>query len=139
MGRVQEGFTLEDAREHLLATVPGLHEAGLGTKTVHQLFHPPNKGNRAAKGYHKQLNAKVTPVRNDARAITEEVHFVRAQQKLYREFAAYYGQPWYSGDDMNIIQVGRPAVSRYHRNRRFFMKGQGPNFECHDWALASWE
>jgi hypothetical protein len=115
-GRMDEGFSLEEARDHLLKTIPGLYVAGLSIKTVHHLFYPPKKNNRAAQQYFKQVNAKVTPVRNDARAMTGEVHYVRAQQKLFQEFAAYHGQPWFSGDDMNIIQIGRPAVSRYHMN-----------------------
>ena len=137
LGRSLEGFSLEDARQHLLKHVPGMYAAGLSTKSVHHLFHTPRKGTREATKYHEQVHAKVAGVRNDARAITEEVHFARAQQKLFREFHALHGQPWYSRDDMNIIQVGRPAVSRYHRNRRFFMEGEGPNFEVHDWALAA--
>ena len=36
----------------------------------------------------------------------------------------------------NIIQVGRPAVSRYHQQRRFYMVGQGPNHTVHDWAIS---
>jgi hypothetical protein len=135
MGSTLEGFSLQDAREHLLVNVPGLYAAVLSTKSVHYLFHAPRKGTREASKLHKQVNAKKTLVKNDARAITQEVHFARAQQNLFREFHAYHGLPWYSG--VNIIQVGRPAVYRYHRNRRFFMEGEGPNFEVHDWALAA--
>lgn len=86
--------------------------------------------------FHGQLNARAGQVKNDARAITQEVHFARAQQKLFQEWQVYFGDPFFSGDDMNIIQVGRPAVSRYHQNRRFFLKDHGPNFDVHDWALA---
>jgi hypothetical protein len=134
-----EGFSLEDARQHLLEHVPGLYAAGLSTKSVHHLFHAPRKGTREAIKYHEQAHAKVARVRNDARAITEEVHFARAQQKLFREFHAYHNQPWYSGDDMNIIQVGRPAVSRYHRNRRFSWKAKGPTSKCMIGRSQRWE
>lgn len=101
-----------------------------------RLFVAPRKGTRASLAYHGLVSARVTPVKNDARAMTEEVHFVRAQQKLFQEWHHLYGQPVFSGDDMNIIQVGRPAVSRYHRNRSFFLEGHGPNFDVHDFALA---
>ncbi len=47
-----------------------------------------------------------------------------------------YGQVNISGDDMNIIQVGRPAVSRYHQQNRFFIEGGGTNFEVHDFPTA---
>jgi hypothetical protein len=33
---------------------------------------------------------------------------------------------------MNIIQVGRPAVSRYHDHRRFYMTDEGVNYDVHD-------
>ena len=33
---------------------------------------------------------------------------------------------------MNIIQVGRPAVSRYHNHRRFYMTDEGVNYDVHD-------
>jgi hypothetical protein len=36
-----------------------------------------------------------------------------------------------SGDDMNIIQVGRPAVSRYHQTRKFYMKNEGVHYDVH--------
>ena len=45
-------------------------------------------------------------------------------------------QPCASGDDMNIIQVGRPAVSRYHQNRKMFGNGKGINHEVHDFPNA---
>ena len=34
---------------------------------------------------------------------------------------------------MNIIQVGRAAVSRYHQQGRWYMVSEGPNHEIHDW------
>ena len=40
-------------------------------------------------------------------------------------------------DDINTLQVGRPIVSRYHRNRRFFRKGAGVNHMIHDFPTAS--
>ena len=46
-----------------------------------------------------------------------------------------HGQPCASGDDMNIIQVGRAAVSRYHQINRLFGCGAGPNHEIHDFPL----
>ena len=48
----------------------------------------------------------------------------------------HYGQLNMSGDDMNLIQVGRPAVSRYHNNRRFYMTDQGVNYDIHDFPSA---
>jgi hypothetical protein len=131
-----EGFRLEDALDHLLREVPGLYKAGLSRKSVQYLFQPTRKGTEEARHYHGVVKAKVAPLKNNARVTTEEVHFVRAQQKLFQEWQMLHGQPCFSGDDMNIIQVGRPAVSRYHQIRRFFAVDQGPDFDVHDWALA---
>ena len=43
-----------------------------------------------------------------------------------------------SGDDMNIIQVGRPAVSRYHQIRGFYPPGESPNFTVHDFPNSEY-
>ena len=37
---------------------------------------------------------------------------------------------------MNIIQVGRPAVSRYHNHRRFYMSDEGVNYDVHDFPCG---
>jgi hypothetical protein len=52
------------------------------------------------------------------------------------DLLVYLDQPVFSGDDMNTIQVGRPAVSRYHRQRRYFAEGEGYNFRTHDFPHA---
>jgi hypothetical protein len=131
-----EGFRLEDALHHLYANIPGLYEAGLGRQTVQRLFRPPRKGTAAGALHHSAVNARVCPTKNDARRQDELTHFGRTQQKLLREFFALHGQVNLSGDDMNIIQVGRPAVSRYHRQTRYYGENQGPNHECHDFPTA---
>ena len=37
---------------------------------------------------------------------------------------------------MNVIQVGRPAVSRYYQQRRFFYEAQAPEHKTHDFPTA---
>ena len=56
--------------------------------------------------------------------------------KLLQEWHAFHGQVNMSGDDMNIIQVGRPAVSRYHQTRKFYMKNEGVNYDAHDFPSS---
>ena len=70
--------------------------------------------------------------------MTEGTHFARAERKLVDEFIASWGQLNMSGDDMNIIQVGRPAVSRYHQIRGFYPTGEGPNYAVHDFPNAEY-
>lgn len=66
----------------------------------------------------------------------EGVHFARAQQNMLAELFTLFNQPCFSADDMNIIQVGRPAVSRYHQQRRFFPGGKGVDHTVHDFPVA---
>jgi hypothetical protein len=37
---------------------------------------------------------------------------------------------------MNIIQVGRPAVLRYHQHRKFFLTNMGVNYDVHDFPTS---
>jgi hypothetical protein len=67
------------------------------------------------------------------------VHFARAQQKtVSAELFTLCGQPCFSGNDMNITQVGRPAVSRYHQVKRFFPAGtrEGFNHAVYDFSVV---
>ena len=57
---------------------------------------------------------------------------------MITEFMTSFGQINVSGDDMNIIQVGRPAVSRYHQIKQLYPEGQGPNFSVHDFPNAEY-
>jgi hypothetical protein len=54
------------------------------------------------------------------------------------EFLHSFGQLLISGDDMNIIQVGRPAVSRYHQTNKYYAEGEGPNYAVHDFPNAKY-
>jgi hypothetical protein len=71
------------------------------------------------------INARIGKKTNNGRKINKATHYGRSQQKMMTELFPLFGQPNFSGDDMNIIQVGRPAVSRYHQTRRFFTDGLG--------------
>ena len=84
------------------------------------------------------VNVRRGTKRNNYRPITEGTHFARAERKIIDEFFASYGQLIMSGDDMNIIQVGRPAVSRYHQGLGFYPVGEGPNFAVHDFPNAEY-
>jgi len=125
-----------DALEHVLDAIPGLYRAGLSEDTVQRLFKAPRQGTTAARRYRQLVDARVVPARNDARPEGLQTHFGRAQQKLLQEWFAFRGQLNITGDDMNIIQVGRPAVSRYHRQRKYYGEGQGPNHDVHDFPTA---
>ena len=74
--------------------------------------------------------------RNDDNDINSLTHFGRATQKLTKEWFVYHRQPLLSGDDMNVIQVGRPAVTRYHQQKSFWMEHWGPNHKIHDFSSS---
>jgi hypothetical protein len=134
--RSTQGFRLVDALHHLYDKFPGLYEEGMSKDTVARIFTAPRKKSVSGGKYFGAVNARVVPTTNNARLVNEATHVARTQQRLLREWHAFHGQPCASGDDMNIIQVGRPAVSRYHRNRKFFEAGKGIDHDVHDFPNA---
>jgi hypothetical protein len=105
-------------------------------RTLHRLFVAPTKKTIAARGYRAHIDAKVGRKENSREERKAIHHFARSQVGLVFECLAMFDQPVLSGDDMNTIQVGRPAVSRMHSQRRMFYKGQGYNFRTHDFPHA---
>ena len=134
--KAEQGFRLQDAQLHLCKSIPGLYENGFSIDTLHHLFSAPRKGTIQGAKFKGHIDARVAAKSNSYRDLTEGVHFGRAQQNLIQEFFAYHGQPNFSGDDMNIIQVGRTAVSRYIRSRDFFAGGKGYNNATHDFPCS---
>jgi hypothetical protein len=107
---------------------------------IDRLFQPARTNSIDAKSYHRVIDARVSKKSNSARALSEGTHFARAQQRLQysRNGLLFTGncQLCVSGDDMKIIQVGCPAVSRYHQQRRFFLNGEGPDHKTHDFPTS---
>jgi hypothetical protein len=132
------GFTLPGLLLHLYKQIPKLYESGFDVRALHHVFAPPVASTRAAKKYTGIVDARRGTRRNNWREITEGTHFARAERKLVDEFFQSHGQLRLSGDDMNIIQVGRQAVSRYHQVKGFFPTGAGPNYEVHDFPNAEY-
>jgi hypothetical protein len=127
-----------DLLHHLYERVPGLYEYGITPTTLSFLFKPPVQNSIAARNYKGIVNARKATRSNNFRPITEGTHFGRAEQNLITEFVHSFGQLLLSGDDMNIIQVGRSAVSRYHQNNKFYAEGQGPDYAVHDFPNAKY-
>ena len=103
-----------------------------------RLFKPNRAGTCNAAAHHCVIDARVSKKSNSARKMSEGAHFARSQQKLLQEWFIFHGQVLMSGDDMNIIQIGRPAVSRYHQQQssRFFMADEGPDHQTHDFPSS---
>ena len=127
---------MKDAMLHAQKKIPGLYEAGLSVSSTARLFQAPRKCTTNARAYHAVVAARVPHKRNNGSGeLAKGTHEARSEQKLFKEFQMPHGQPCVSGDDMNIIQVGRAAVSRYHQINRLFGCGAGPNHEIHDFLL----
>ena len=124
----------------LVSKVRWLQEGSFDTyiRTAHHLLAPPISNTRAASNYHSVVPVRRATRKNNYRPMTEGTHFARAERKLTDEFFESYFQLNLSGDDMNIIQVGRPAVSRYHQIRGFFPEGFSPNLPVHDFPNAEY-
>jgi hypothetical protein len=103
----------------------GLYAHGMDLRTVQHLFAPHDKKTTAARKYHTVVDARKGSKQNNYRDVTEGTRFGRSEQNLITEFMASFGQLNISGDDMNIIQVGSPAVSRYHQIKGFSLQGGG--------------
>ena len=127
---------MEDAMWHLYKEIPGLYQTGFSSDTLARLFMAPNKQRKSAKLYHGVLEARVEIKRNDKGASGKMVHWARCENRLIREWHSSWGQCNISGDDMNIINVGRPAVSRYHHQGRWYLINEGPNHDIHDFPSA---
>ena len=67
------GVSVEDVRQHLITSIPGLAEEGISATAVAYLFCPPNKTHIASKRY-KGFIADVFP--------RSEIIFVRRTQML---------------------------------------------------------
>ena len=73
---------------------------------------PPNRSRKAGAMYKGLVDAKVGATTN----ISEGTHYGRAFQCMLRELFGLYGQPSFSGDDMNIIQVPHNTHTNNHQH-----------------------
>lgn len=132
----EQGLSLKDIQRALFRRFPTLFSHGFGVDSVRRMMVPPKRGTHAAKHYHSAVLARVGRKKNGKETARPNRHYHRSAQGLLFEFFTHFGQLSMSHDDMNIIQVGRPAVSRYHQCRKFFLQGRGFNFATHDFPSA---
>jgi len=129
-------FRAADAQDHLYRNVPGLYKAGMSLTTIRELFTAPNKSRGSSARYTGEIDVKIENFTNNKRHVTKGTHYARAHQKMLRQMFQHFAQPHFSGDDMNMIQIGRPAVSRYHQGKMYTKGGKGTNYKTHDFALS---
>jgi len=95
---------------------------------------PRNKASNAAKLHYNLIPARMPAKRNDARGENMDQHYLSSQCKYLGEFATKYQKETvqYSGDTMNKVLMGPPAVSRYHQPNGFMPVMDSTNQPDHD-------
>ena len=132
------GTTMPILTAHLLETFPLLRSAypNLSCKTIEHLFLPPTKANNASKDYRSVIKARPYMTNTDNHKKGEKYHYCHAQVKLLRElFAEDEETLSISYDNKNKISIGKPAINRLNRSKRWFLKGDAPRSNSHDFPV----
>ena len=102
--------------------------------TVHRLLEPPRKGTIASRYYYGLVAARVPHKCNNVVKEHVDIHYCRVAVKLFCEMFVQFRDETLllSVDDMNKLNVGVTAVSRYHQLNKFFLSNDSPNTPDHD-------
>jgi hypothetical protein len=125
--------------QHLLETFPELKKKhpNLSRQVIEHLFLPPNETHSSAKEYYCIIKSRPYIPNNNNFKKDEKYHVGHSQVKLLLElFSRYHDETLIiSYDNKNKIGIGRPAVSRLNRAKKWFMKEDAPVFDIHDFAV----
>ena len=130
------GVSVKQIRQHVMNS---FQDVKVSDDTIRRLFVPPNKGMKSAKYYHSVIDAKVPRKVNDKEPDHPDLHYTRAQVKMAHELFALYPNEGLriSADDKNKIHIGKLAVSRYFKLRKYFPQTDSPNYPTHDFPQAN--
>ena len=132
------GVTLKQIREHLFDCIPGLKEKGICLDSIHRLMLPPRRKTIRSSQFKGLVNARVPAKKNDATTnVHQDLRYSQCQVTYVNELFPQFHQLRLSCDDKNKVNVGTPAVSRYHQIATFFLRGSEPNFFDHDFPYAN--
>ena len=133
------GVTLAEIRTHIIKHIPELKARGLSRTTVHELMVAPRKRARNAQRYRELVQSRVPGKDNSLRKAHEHGHYASAQVKYAKEFCQAFPEDTVhlSCDDMNKVNVGVLAVSRYHQVGRFFPLNDKPCYPDHDFPFKN--
>ena len=129
------GVSVDEVRQHLLKTIPGLVEHGLCINTVRYLFKAVNKSRSSSKRYTGLVDCRVPQKDNSGRESDENSHYLHSRVNMRLEQAFLFEDEHivFSADAMNKILVGDVlCVSRYHQIRRLFMVEDNVRVKDHD-------
>eukprot|EP00117_Sycon_ciliatum_P012228 scpid102493/ scgid13378/ len=92
------------------------------------------RGTRNAAHYTGLVQSRVTGKDNSLQKEHVDAHFAFAQVKYVKEFCQHFEAECVqlSCDDMNKVNVGVLAVSRYHQLNHFFPVDDKPQYSDHD-------
>lgn len=133
------GTSLHLIQEHLLSVFPKLKEKHpkLNPSTIAHLMPPPRIGTLSSHHYYSLIDARPCHNENSSRIDTTKAHECAAMVKfLYELFSLHStNSRMISGDKKNLVIMGEdPCVSRYIKTRKFFLKGQEPKSNIHDFS-----
>lgn len=134
------GVTLAEIRKYLMDKIPELKTGGISRNTIQRLMQAPHKGRRSQSYYKGLVGARVP--RKDNSALYkehEDRQFCSSLVKACVEFGRRFENDTLvlSCDNMNKVNVGVLAVSRYHQIRRFFMTTDSPCYPDHDFPAPN--
>ena len=131
------GVSLADIQAHILTKVPSLKS--ISRTTVHELMVAPRKRTRNAQRYHGLVKSRVPGKDNSVRKTHPDAHYAFAQVRYIKEFCQEFKDECaqLSCDDMNKVNVGVLAVSRYHQIGRFFPEDDAPRYPDHDFPFRN--
>ena len=129
------GVSVDEVKQHLLKTIPGLADFGLSRNTVRYLFKPVHRSRNSSKRYKGCVDCNVPKKDNSLRPSDGNSHYLHSRVNMRLEQAFMFEDEHivFSADAMNKINVGNVlCVSRYHQIRRLFMVEDKVKYNDHD-------
>lgn len=125
--------------QHLLETFPLLKKEHptLSPKTIEHLFMPPNRFHNSSADYYSIINSRPYIPNNNNHKQGEKFHIGHAQVKILMELFSLHCEDSLivSYDNKNKVSIGKPAINRFNRAKKWFMKNDFPTSEIHDFPV----
>jgi hypothetical protein len=127
----------------LYAEIPGLRKdyPKLHKSSIAYLMLPPRKNANNASNDKCLIQARPFRIENDRHNITELSHRCFATVNMIEEFFMAFPSEGVliDADNMSKIKMnGTTAVSRYHQPRSYWMEGDVPKLDAHDFPIVGY-
>lgn len=137
------GVNLVNIRRHIHNKMPLLKQlkVKLSLSTLHRQMLPPNRRHKASRLYRSIIKAKIPRKQNNVRRFDPDAHFYFSRMKLLRNFNAHFSNDCVevSCENKNKVHVGTLATGRMNKINKFFIDGDAPNYNDHDFPLAGYK